>query len=200
MAWWPFARKDDTPLERLRFAVLDTESTGLDATKDRLLSIAAVRVEGLQVKPGDAFTTLVRSSDPGAAVAIHGITAAATQEGLDETEALHALEEWRGDSIWVGHHIMHDRSFLRAMTKRGGPEMRVAKLLDTRDLALRLERPDHVKPDAYGLDALCKRYRIPVEERHTAAGDALATALLLVALVRGLQERGVRTAGELFGR
>lgn len=199
MSWWPFANRDKTPLEGLRFAVLDTESTGLDATKDRLLSIAALRVEGLQVKPGDAFTTLVRSSDPGAAVAIHGITAAATQDGLEEAEALRQLDVWRGDSIWVGHHIMHDMSFLRSIAKRGGPDLRVAKLLDTRDLALRLERPEHVKPDEYGLDALCKRYRIPVEERHTAAGDALATALLLVVLLKGLQERGVRTAGELFG-
>jgi DNA polymerase-3 subunit epsilon len=199
MSWWPFANRDKTPLEGLRFAVLDTESTGLDSAKDRLLSIAAVRVEDLLVKPGDAFTTLVRSSDPGAAVAIHGITAAATQDGLEEAEALRQLEAWRGDSIWVGHHIMHDLAFLRAIAKRGGPDLRVAKLLDTRDLALRLERPEYVKPDEYGLDDLCKRYRIPVEERHTAAGDALATALLLVVLLRGLQERGVRTAGELFG-
>jgi DNA polymerase-3 subunit epsilon len=199
MSWWPFANRDKTPLEGLRFAVLDTESTGLDATKDRLLSIAAVRVEDLLVKPGDAFTTLVRSNDPGSAVAIHGITAAATQVGLDEAEGLQQLEAWRGDSIWVGHHIVHDMAFLRAIGKRHGLAMRPAKMLDTRDLALRLERPEHVKPDDYGLDALCKRYRIPVEERHTAAGDALATALLLVALLRGLQERGVRTAGELFG-
>jgi DNA polymerase-3 subunit epsilon len=198
MSWWPFVSRDRTPLEGLRFAVLDTESTGLDSAKDRLLSIAAVRVEDLLVKPGDAFTTLVRSMDPGGAVAIHGITAAATQDGLEEAEALRQLDVWRGDSIWVGHHIVHDLAFLRAIEKRGGPALRVAKLLDTRDLALRLERPEHVKPDEYGLDALCKRYRIPVEERHTAAGDALATALLLVVLLRGLQERGVRTAGELF--
>jgi DNA polymerase-3 subunit epsilon len=199
MSWWPFANRDKTPLEGLRFAVLDTESTGLDSAKDRLLSIAAVRMEDLLVKPGDAFTTLVRSMDPGGAVAIHGITAAATQDGLEEAEALRQLDAWRGDSIWVGHHIMHDMAFLRAIEKRHGQVMRPAKLLDTRDLALRLERPDHVKPDDYGLDALCKRYRIPVDERHTAAGDALATALLLVALLRGVQERGVRTAGELFG-
>ncbi len=199
MNWWPFASRDKTPLEGLRFAVLDTESTGLDSAKDRLLSMAAVRVEGLLVKPGDAFTTLVRSSDPGAAVAIHGITAAATQGGMDEGEALIALEAWRGNSIWVGHHIAQDLGFLRAIATRGGSTLSVAKLLDTRELALRLERPDHAKPDDYGLDALCKRYRIPVEERHTAAGDALATALLLVVLLRGLQERGVRTAGEMFG-
>jgi DNA polymerase-3 subunit epsilon len=118
---------------------------------------------------------------------------------LDEEVALQALDAWRGDSIWVGHHIMHDLGFLREIERRGGPALRVAKLLDTRDLALRLERPDHVKPDDYGLDALCKRYRIPMEERHTAAGDALATAVLLVVLLKGLQERGVRTAGGLFG-
>jgi len=199
MSWWPFARRDDRTLEQLSFAVLDTESTGLDAKKDRLLSMAAVRVEGLMVKPGDSFATMVRSNDPGAAVAIHGITAAATQEGLDEGEALQALEAWRGDSIWVGHHIVHDLAFLREIERRGGPALRVAKLLDTRDLALRLERPEHPKPDDFGLDALCKRYKIPVEERHTAAGDALATALLLVVLLRGLEERGVRTVGELFG-
>ena len=66
MSWWPFSRRDERTLEQLSFAVLDTESTGLDAKKDRLLSMAAVRVEGLVVKPGDSYTTMVRSSDPGA--------------------------------------------------------------------------------------------------------------------------------------
>jgi len=46
---------------------------------------------------------------------------------------------------------------------------------------------------------LCGVYNIPVENRHTALGDAYMTALLLQHILEGLKKRGVKTAGKLLG-
>ena len=50
----------------------------------------------------------------------------------------------------------------------------------------------------YRLDELCKVYHTPVEGRHTASGDAMITALLLVKLLGKLEARGVKTLKDLL--
>jgi DNA polymerase-3 subunit epsilon len=54
--------------------------------------------------------------------------------------------------------------------------------------------------EAYRLDSLILRYDIEIPGRHTAAGDALATALVFQRLLRKAERRGIRTLGELLAR
>ena len=78
--------------------------------------------------------------------------------------------------------------------------------VDTAQLAQRLEigvmtsnqtrSADQRRP--YQLDNLVARYGIDVPERHTAAGDALATALLFQRLLKKAERRGIRTLGDLL--
>jgi len=75
------------------------------------------------------------------------------------------------------------------------------KYLDTAKLAIRVEHlhpTQLLKPSDYTLDALCNRYKIPMHDRHTAAGDALLTSLLSLKLLSKLKKRGVKTLGDLL--
>jgi DNA polymerase-3 subunit epsilon len=54
--------------------------------------------------------------------------------------------------------------------------------------------------ESYRLDSLVRRYAIEVPERHTAAGDALATALLFQRLLKKAERRGITTLGDLLSR
>jgi len=64
---------DETPIERLRFVVLDSETTGLDPHIDRMITIGAVAVRGDEIVLEDSFDALIAVADTGA-VEIHGIT------------------------------------------------------------------------------------------------------------------------------
>lgn len=51
-------------LEDYVYTVLDTELTGLSASKEEIVSIGAVRVRGLAIAPGESFSALVHPSIP----------------------------------------------------------------------------------------------------------------------------------------
>jgi len=200
-----FEQKQDRNLSitDTRFVVFDTETTGLDTQKDRILSIGAVSVKQLQINLAEAFECLIQQNAIGTAdtITIHGILAQDIEEGLSEAEAVQQFVEYIGDAILVGHHINFDLGiFNQALQRILGDQLRNT-VLDTARLAIRFEHLRHtynVVPAYYTLDALCDRYQIPKSDRHTAAGDAYITAILFLKLTTRLQERGVHSLGDLL--
>lgn len=198
----------NAPLVEVRFVVFDTETSGLDLAKNRLLSIAGVAVEGFEVRLSDAFDAVVRQDDVGGAEAavVHGLISSDLFGGLDERDAAAEFLGFAGDSVLVAHHAAFDLRMLR----KAIAEYRGAKVwnptLDTAQLAKRVE----VGPmpssgargaddrHAYRLDELVRRYDIEVPDRHTASGDALATALLFQRLLKKAERRGIHTLGDLL--
>ena len=67
-----------TPLIALDAVAIDTETTGLDAAKARVVEIAAVRLAAGRIAADKPFRSLVRPAAPipQSATAIHGIDAA----------------------------------------------------------------------------------------------------------------------------
>ena len=198
----------DKPLTDLRFVVFDTETTGLDLSKNRLLSIAGVGMHGSEIQLDDTFDSMVTQSDVGGsdAAVIHGLVSNDLAGGLPEELAAARFLAFAGSAVLVAHHAAFD---LRMLQKAIAP-YRGAKIwspaIDTAQLAQRLEDglmssnraqgADQRK--TYQLDSLVERYGIDVPERHTAAGDALATALLFQRLLKKAGRRGIRTLGDLL--
>jgi DNA polymerase-3 subunit epsilon len=52
--------------------------------------------------------------------------------------------------------------------------------------------------DAHSLDRLAERFGIEIRGRHTALGDSIATAGLLIRLFDLLELRGLRTLNEVI--
>ncbi len=102
------------------FAVVDVETTGLDADKDELLELGAVLAE-----PSGAVTrelsVLVRPSQrvPDDTARLTGITQAMVDvEGQPLDRAFAVFLEHIGDRPILCHHAPFDAGFLREATKR----------------------------------------------------------------------------------
>ena len=179
---------EQTPIERVRFVALDSETTGLNPLTDRIITIGAVAVQDGDIVLEDSFEALLRVEKNTSAVTVHGITRDETGSGLDEADALQRFLDYLQDGVIVGHHIGHDISTLNAACQRHwGFELR-NRSLDTMDLTLHLEQGGAFAERApireFTLDSLCGMFDVIPHDRHTAAGDAFITAQVFQRLLR----------------
>jgi len=168
-----------------RWVVIDVESSGLDARRDRLIAVAAVALHFEQGRPrirfGDSFEVVLRQDaaprDQGN-ILLHGIGVGAQREGVEPQLALSSLEQWLDDAPLVAFHSAFDETMIqRAMQATLGHKLDNPWV----DLALVAAA---VRPDlkARTLDDWMERFGIRCAVRHQAAADSLATAELLLKL------------------
>lgn len=183
-----------TPLISLEIAVLDTETTGLDARAARVIEVAVLRATGTVVEAAPMLDTLV---DPGCpvpptATAIHGLTGKDLRGAPRFSAIAGRLDAAIGGAVVVGHNIGYDLAVLDREFLAAGVRWRMPRFLDVRALA-RIAVPDLA---GYSLDALCDWAGVVIARRHRALPDAIATAGVFVHLVPMLRARGVRTLAE----
>lgn len=167
----------------LRWVVVDTETSGLDPANDRLLAIGAVAVDGAGIRLHDSFEVVLRvdaASDKDN-VAIHGIGHDAQRLGMPVPEALGAFGAFAADAPCVGFHCDFDRVALAQCARSAGVALPRQRWLDLAPLAAALIPESHRRGER-SLDDWLTRFEIDVVARHSAAGDALATAELLLRL------------------
>lgn len=191
-----------TPISELKFVVFDTETSGFDPKKDKLLTIGAVRVSNNQIDLTDSFEVRILQQDiyNTNAIPIHGIVPN-KEKGIPKNKAIQQFINYVDGDIIVGQNIAFDIAMINQGLQPILNEKLKNKYLDTAQLAKRAEHlrsPQMIKPAEFTLDALCKRYNITMHDRHNAAGDALLTAFLFLKLLSKLKKRGVETLGDLF--
>ncbi len=183
----------DRPLSRLVFVAFDLETTGLDPDHDEIVQIGAVRILGDRLLRGEIFDQLVDPERPIPATStrFHGITDSMVEDAPPPAIALARFKTFVGEATLVAHNAAFDLAFLRRKEEVAGVRFD-NPVLDTLLLSALLdpEIGDH------SLDAAAARHGITVRARHTALGDAVATAELFLALVPRLRRRGIESLGE----
>lgn len=186
----------DLPLNRLRYSVFDTETTGLAVDRDdELIQIAAVRIVGGRLLRHECFEQLVDPgrSLPAASIAIHGIQPEMLLGQPRPEQVLPAFHDFVADSVLVAHNAAFDLKCLRRYERRTGLSFD-QPLLDTLLLSA-LVQPN---AESHRLDAIAARFEVAVVGRHTALGDALVTAEILLKLIPLLAQQGIRTLGQAW--
>ena len=124
----------DLPIERAPLALIDLEMTGLDASKDRVIEIAILRIQGGAVV--DSLCSLVDpciSFPPG----VHGLDAAALQGAPRFGDVADRVVGLLGGAVPVAHAASWDIAFLEAELERCGRPERFPFFLDTLTLSRR---------------------------------------------------------------
>jgi DNA polymerase-3 subunit epsilon/CBS domain-containing protein len=190
----PMTPSNATPLIALDALVLDTETTGLDVAKARLVEIGAVRMIGGSIDAASTYRQLVRppAPVPPAAIAVHGIDDATLADAPTFAELRSAVRGLVDGRLLIGHSIGFDLAVLANEFRRTGVSWTPPRSLCVRMLA---EVAEPNLPD-YSLGHLAAWLGVSVEERHSAVGDATAAARIFLALLPKLRVRGIRTLAE----
>jgi DNA polymerase-3 subunit epsilon len=187
----------ERPAGRGRWIVVDVETTGLDATRDRLVAVGALAVTDGAVRLDDAFDVVVRqaTASSGANIEVHGIGGLEQAAGEAPAAVLERFLEFIGADPLVAWHAGFDARILdRAMREHLGGRFAPAWI----DLAVLapLAWPGRV-PAGAALDDWAASLGIPLVHRHRAIVDCLATAQVLAAFLPHARRAGAATAGAM---
>lgn len=177
-------------LDQIRFVVLDTETTGLDVNKDRILCIGALTLQNNIIRVNETLEIYIKQEYYQADSAqIHGIIKNEKKPCFTELEALIKLLDYLENAVLVAHHANFDTAIInKALNRHGLPALKNT-VLDTGVLYKRtlidsplLERKSH-----YTLDDLALKFNISKKDRHTALGDAFITAIAFLRIINDLE-------------
>ncbi|MBZ9632495.1 3'-5' exonuclease [Salegentibacter sp. LM13S] len=196
-----FQEKLPEEITHTRFVVFDTETTGFDIKKDRMLSIGAVAIKNKSINIADGFEEYISQEtfNP-KTVKIHGIIQNERIETLTEEEAVKAFLNYIGNSVLVAHHAGFDIGMVNeALSRLGLPKLK-NKVLDTVNLyrGTRIISNLINREKSYTLDEIAETYNIDIKDRHTAAGDAFITAIAFLTILGKLNTDGKMNLKKLF--
>ncbi len=181
-------------LEEIRFAVVDTETTGLSGTDDYVLQLGVVisRADGTIE---EQYETFVRRNfwKPGrlGAFKVHGITRGNLRRGIAPSEMLERLNSYLVNTVFVAHNAKFDIAFLTGEANRAKTSIKLNGPLDTLKLSRAL---DPKRSLSHRLGDVTARYNVSVSRPHDALADALGAALVLPHLLRN---HNITTAEQL---
>jgi DNA polymerase-3 subunit epsilon len=184
---------DARRLADLTYTVFDTETTGLDPVSgDEIISIGATRIVNGRLLQAETFESLVdpQRAISQASIEVHGITPDLLVGQPVIAQVLPRFWRFAEDTVLVGHNAAFDMRFLQLKEAQTGVKFQ-QPVLDT----LLLAAVVHPSEESHALEAVASRLGIAVIGRHTALGDALATAEVFLRLIPLLAAQGIHTLG-----
>ncbi len=182
------------PLSALEAVFLDTETTGLDPAKVRILQIGAVILKHGMLLDSPVFE---RKINPGVPIPpettrIHGIHAGMLKDAPSFQKISRQLADFCEDRVLIGHNIGFDLAVLQRECAMANVKPFWNHILDTRLLG----EICYPRLSGFSLDKLAAYLNVSVDNRHDALADATLTARVFVAMIPALKEHGIRTLVE----
>ena len=167
------------PLGELKFAVVDTETTGLSGTNDYVLQLGVVisRSDGTIEEQYETFVKRFFWK-PGrlGAYKVHGIKRSDLRKGISPQKMINRLNQLLSATIFVAHNAKFDIGFLNGEADRLKTKINCNGPLDTLKMSRAL---DPKRVNSHRLKDVTARYGVTVTRPHDALADALGTALVL---------------------
>lgn len=167
------------------YAIVDIETTGGSPRNEKITEIAIYLHDGQKIT--GEFSSLINPEKriPPYIITLTGITNEMVQNAPKFFEIAREIVEMTENRIFVAHNASFDYKFIKSEFKSLGFDFNRENLC-----TLRMSRkllPGH---RSYGLGNICKDLGIVINNRHRAAGDALATTKLLELMLDHTRETG----------
>ena len=189
------------PINECRFVVLDTETTGFDYEKDRILCVGALVLQNETINLQTGFEHYMDQDVYNSnAAQIHGILRSDVLYHRSELQVLQLLLDYVGDSILVAHHANFDVTMINKALERNGLPKLKNRILDTAILYKKTLLKSHLfeRKEHYTLDDLADKFDISKKDRHTAMGDAYITAIAFLKIIKRLRDNKETVLADLF--
>ncbi|MET9211134.1 MULTISPECIES: TerD family protein [unclassified Nocardia] len=168
------------------FTVVDVETSGLQPSRHRVLSVAALTLDSAGQVTHEFHTLLDPECDPGP-VHVHGLTAEVLRGSPRFAHVREQLSSLLTGRVLVAHNALFDFGFLASEFDRAGGVLPVGRRLCTLALARRVAVPT---PD-YKLATLAGYYGVPQQKAHDALDDTRVLVNVLRALVADAARLGI---------
>lgn len=150
-----------------KIAFVDTETTGLRASYDRIIEIGILRIENNKLTK--TFESLL---DPGGYISpeittLTGISSKDLENAPSFREISDEIVEILNDCFFIAHNVRFDYAFLKQEFKRLGKSFS-PKQICTVKLAKKL----FPNLKSYNLDSIIENFKIECKKRHRAFDDA----------------------------
>jgi DNA polymerase-3 subunit epsilon len=186
--------RPDPLLEEAELVVLDLETTGLSAARDRICEVGAVRVRALEVV--DSLQSLVnpRVPLPDPVARLTGLREEELRRAPSVSSVVARFARFSGDALLVAHNARFDQRFLERQLQWHEARRLAEPPLCTAALARRLLEGRVRK---VSLASLAHFFGVSTSPCHRALPDAECTAEVLIQLIGLAQEIGARRLSEL---
>ena len=189
------------PWIEAEFAALDFETTGLDPSRDAVVSFGVVPVSGGRVILGESVYREVAPAVPltASSIVIHGLRPLDLRDAPTLAEARPDLRAALASRYVLAWAAEVEAAFLSTVFG-GRPWRWRRRIVDVLPLAVLADRLDgRVGRSAdYALAVAAGRFGVPTERPHHALDDALSTAQLFLVLATKLSQHGYGTPRRLL--
>ncbi|MBU2514770.1 hypothetical protein KJ966_25890 [bacterium] len=186
---------EDKPLREVTFIITDIETTGSIRGKDRIIEIAALKVNNGDIL--DSFEYLI---NPHKIISrqiskLTKITNSTIQDSPSIEEVLPEYIDFVDNGVFVAHNSLFDFCFINSEIRRLG----INSLKNQADICTyRIAKKLLPKVKARGISGLSMYFDYPLRDRHRAMPDVKATHFFLHRFLQELEKQNINSLHQLI--
>jgi len=174
-------------------AIIDVETTGMSAVRNRIIEIAIIRIEGNKIE--DTFTTFINPQVfiPSFITHITGISNNDVENAPVFAEVKNKVKKILKGTTFVAHNVWFDYSFIKSEFER-----EEIPFESKRCCTVRLSRRLYPQYKSHSLAKIIERFGFEYQNRHRAYDDAHVVWQLLKKIKKEIPAAKVKEVWEFL--
>lgn len=186
--------ESDQIVDSLSFCVIDLETTGGNAQKDRIIEIGMVKIKERKIIDQKSFLVNPIIAIPEFIQKLTNIRQDDVKDAPQIEEIIEEVIEYIGDDVIVAHNTSFDVPFLNGVLKRLKRDKLENRVICT-NVMTKYMIPEILNSN---LNYMSKLFNIEHSKAHRAEDDALATANLLIQYLNIFSDKGIKKVNQLY--